>query len=780
MKFLLSIFSISNVLGASILNTNLVFQTNNLITNLKTKLKTKKTVLSFLYQDQLNNKLTKKFFLNSKFPYLTHSSETSYFNDVLLKSIAYDKTSLKLTSSLANLNNYDLKHHENKIDTYLDKQDYSKMLAIKDKNQQNSIIDYNLAFLNHFFNNNALKFNPNGFIISRSKLLSANAKNLKVNNQSVITLNTNKNQNCLNSFKKNFKDSTNKDFSLNVSWSGIHFDSGSKLLTQNILHLLNASAAMTNLVTLGFQNSKAGLFSTNKLKTGIDYPFDSWDFDKTLDYVFSHRSTMQSEAEYPEIRTLFSSNFNKAEFDEFEVKLESTLTSLCRRNPFVFEMKAYSSYLKRCMVRFGKEKLGYDTQNNPMNEGEFSGNVPKQAQEELNTFNENAAGTSADATSDVDAGVAEVLEAQGASDVASEVAQGMAEAGSTLGGVPVIGWIIGAILLILSVTIPIVITQELKKINNWKINIGNLTPKGPWSLNNLRFDKKTRLFRELKSSQIQFSGQYFKPWFGKIIHKVVDFKPLHDFSPNKKPKPTPSIDLQNQYNLLTGSNNNFNLIVNPTTWKQMVAAANMPSAQFSVKEVLAKNNVNNNNLYLSNQDWVNLIRQVKNPALNQNFAGDFKFQNSKLSYSNLTKNHQSNFKYQSNFNLKEMIVGNNSSQDFLVNHKQFHFLMNGLNYLKMRWNDSKAQTKTGKPLLPGIKNSIQYNPNGYKDFITWYYYYQLKPYIWVDSNTSNQANIAFLKRIFNKIQSNKNKLSFMQGINLVNNNSILDFSSSQF
>ena len=212
----------------------------------------------------------------------------------------------------------------------------------------------------------------------------------------------------------------------------------------------------------------------------------------------------------------------------------------------------------------------------------------------------------------------------------------------------------------------------------------------------------------------------------------------------------------------------------------MVAAANMPNAQFSVKEILAKNNVNSNNLYLSNQNWVNLIKQVKNPALNQNYAGDFKFKNSKLSYSNLTSNHKSNFEYNNNFNLKEMIVGNNKTQDFLVNHKQFKLFMNGLNYLKKRWNNSKALNKEGKPILTGIKYSIQYNPKGYKNFITWYYYCQLKPYIWVDSNTSDRVNIAFLKRIFNKVEANKNHLSFKKGLNLVNNNSILDFSSSQF
>ena len=779
MKFLLSIFSVGCLFASSYLNTNLVFQTNNLVTKLKTKLKTKKAPLSFLYQDQPNNKLTKKFLKNSKFSYLANSVETNYFNDVLLKSIAYDKTSLKLTSSLVNLKNYDLKHHENKIDTYLDIQDYSKMLAIKNKKNSNSIIAYNLAFLNHFFNNNALKFNPNGFIISRSKLLSASFKNLKVQNQSVFQLNTKIKQNFLNGVLKNFNASKNNDFSFNLSWSGIYFDSGSKLLTQDILHTLNASAALTNLITLGFQNSKKNLKSTNKLN-GINAPWRPFDNADEINYIIGERTIMQNPAEYPEIKSLFSQQFNQAEFEQMEQKFYDILFKLYETDPN--QTRAYARVIQKAMVRFGKEKLGYNTQNDPLNtnEGKFGNDLPKQAQDDLNTFDENAAGSSADVTSDVDAGVASVLEAQGAGEVANEVASGMAEAGAAAQGVPIIGWIIGIIITILSVTISIVISQQIKKVNNWSINIGNLTPKGPWNLKNLRFDKKTRLFRKLNSSQIQFSGQFFKPWFGKVTHKVFDFKPLHALKPNKKTTKTPSIDLQNQYNLLSGNNNNFNLIVNPTTWKQMVAAANMPSAQFSVKQILAKNNVNSNNLYLSNQNWVNLIKQIKNPALNQNYAGDFKFKDSKLSYSNLTSNHQSNFKYNNNFNLKEMIVGNNKTQDFLINHKQLKFLITGLNYLKNRWNNSKAQTKTGKAIIPGIKNSIQYNPKGYKDFITWYYYCQLKPYIWVDSNSCDQVNIAFLKRIFNKLESNKFKLSFKQGLNLVNNNSILDLSSSQF
>jgi len=780
MKFLLSLFSISVVFVTSILNTNLVFQTNNFVTNLKSKLKTKNTSLSFLYQDQPNNKLTKQFLANSNFPYLANNAESSYFNDVLLKSIAYDKSTLKLTSSKANLNNYDLVHHESKIDTYLDQQDYLKMMAIKTKDQQNSIIDYNLAFLNHFFNNNALTFNPNGFIIPRSKLLSANAKNLKVNNQSVICLNTKTKQNSLNSFSKNFKDSTNKDFSLDVSWSGINFDTGSKLLTQSILHSLNASSAMTNLITLAFQSVKNKFNQKNKLNSIDVGVTDPWKLYDAIRYLTDKETFFQNASEYPEVKDSFIDKFSEDEFETMEGNFENVLMKLTGREPF--DSQTDLQLIQKAMVRYGKEKLGYNNENNPVNEdeGQLEGDVPKQAQDDLNTFNENAAESSADTTADADAGVANVLESEGAGEVANEVASGMAEAGAAADGVPIIGWIIGLIIIAITVTISVVVSLELKKVNNWNINIGNLTPKGPWSLNKLMFDQKTRMFRFLNSSQIQFSGQFFKPWFGKVTHKVSDFKPLHKLSPNKKTKPTPSVDLQNQYNLLSGTNNNFNLIVNPSTWKQMVASANMPNPQFSVKQILAKNNVNNNNLYLSNQNWVDLIRQVKDPALNQNYAGDFKFKDSKLSYSNLTKNHQSNFKYQSNFNLKEMIVGNNNSQDFLVNHKQFKFLINGLNYLKSRWNDSKAQTKKGKPLLPGIKNSIQYNPKNYKDFITWYYYCQLKPYIWVDSNTSDQVNIAFLKKIFNRVESYKNKSSFLQGLNLVNNNSILDLSSSQF
>jgi len=777
MKILLSIFSINVIFSTSIINTNLVFKTNNLFINLKTKLKLKNTSLSFLYQDQPNNKITKKFFKNSKFPYLANDPETSYFNDVLLKSIAYDKTSLKLTSSINNLNNYDLKHHESKIDTYLDVQDYSKMIAIKNKNQQNSIIDYNLAFLNHFFNNNALNFNPNGFIISRSKLLSANAKNLKVNNQSVITLNTNTRQNSLNSFLKNFKDSKNDGFSLNVSWSGINFESGSKLLTQNILHNLNASAAMTNLLTLGFQNGKASLNSKNKLN---EEPWDAWSFGKMINYLFSNRSAMQSEFEYPDVQYLFTKQFGDQEFIQFEEKLNEAFADLMKVNPY--ENSTYATIVKQAMIRFGKEKLGYDPEKDLLGNDRtwFGGNTSKKAQKNLDTFDENADETSVDTTIDANDDVAMMLETEGADSLASQIAQDASEAGAAAVGVPIIGWIIQIIILTLSIAIPIFISIELKKVNNWKINIGNLSPKGAWSLGKLRFDKKTRLFRQIKSSQIQFQGQFFKPWFGKVNQKVVDFKPLHAISPNKKTIPNLCADLQNQYNLLSGSNNNFNLIVNPTTWKQMVAAANMPNPQFSVKQILAKNNVNSNNLYLSNQNWVDLIKQIKNPALNQNYAGDFKFQNSKLSYSNLTKNHQSNFKYQSNFNLKEMIVGNSNSEDFLVNHKQLKFLLTGLNYVKTRWNDSKAISKEGKPLLSGIKNSIKYNPKNYKDFTTWYYYSELKPYIWVDTNTSDQENINFIKRIFDKVQSKKFKLSFKKELNLVNNNSILDLSSTQF
>jgi len=778
MKFLLSLFSISAVFATSILNTNLIFQTNSFVTNLKSKLKTKNNSLSFLYQDQPNNKLTKQFLAYSNFPYLANDPESSYFNDVLLKSIAYDKISLKLTSSLANLNNYDLKHHESKIDTYLDQQDYSKMMAIK--NKKNSIINYNLVFLNHFFNNNALIFNPNGFIISRQKLLNANANSLKVKTQSVISLRHKKNQNILNNFLGN---SNSGDLGLNISWSGISYHTGSKMLTQYILNFLNGAANLTNAATAEIQSvikSNSNLYTS--LKQGM---WDPWDEEKMIRYIFEDQTIMQDTNEYPDVANFISESAEEFDFDTLDSKVCDALFNIILRTgsePF----KYFSEIYQKAIIRFGKDYLGYSNDNNLMEDDSYidDSEVSEDAANYIKKFNNIAAKVNKDATVDASAEAEQTLGEEGANEVANEVAQAVEEGGAsaeaTADGVPIIGWIIGLIILGITTAIGIVLSVELKKVHNWKINIGNLSPKGSWSLNNLRFDPKTRLFRELNSSQIQFQGQYFKPWVGKLTHKVVSFKPLHAIKPNKEKTKKPSLDLMHQYNLLTGSNNNFNLIVNPTTWKQMVAAANMPSAQFSVKQVLAKNNVNNNNLYLSNQNWVDLIKQIKDPALNQNFAGDFKFQNSKLIYSNLTKNHQSNFKYQGDSYIKEMLVGNNSNQDLLLDNSQLKLLLQGLNYLKNRWNDSKAQTKTGKPLIPGIKNSIQYNPKNYQDFVTWYYYCQLKPYIWVDSNSSDQVNISFLKRIFAKLNSKKFKLSFKQGLNLINNDAIIDLSSSQF
>jgi len=781
MKILLSIFSINCVFASSYLNTSLIFKTNSYIKNLNSKLTSKQNNFSFLYpNNNKSNKLENNFLSGSKLS----SLKTNYFNNVLLKSIAYNKSNLKLSSSLTNLLNYDQKHFVNKINTYLDKQDYLRMQKIKSKNNSESIIEDNLAFLNHFFNNNSIKFNPNGLIASRNQVLNANLNHKKIKNQSVFTFNQkilNQNSNFLNQLNSNKKKS---NLNLDISWSGVYFNTGSKILTNYILHILNGSAYLTNAITKEFSklNNHLSLKNTNSIR--LKGPEELWDpqnEEQLIKYIFEDETLNQPNAsEYGSFSAdMFDAKDTQLlpKLNKFNSRVVETLEKYFEENPQAQdEDLSFWDYVEKATMRFGKDYLGYDPANNPI---ESSQPVRSYTWQELEKYTQSATNANSDISSDANSLVGEYFSNSGPAEIENELSEATSvEAAAE--GIPIVRWVVMIVILVITITISVVVSQTLKKAKNWKINVGNLTPKGPWSLKQLRFNTKTRLFRILNSSQIQFSGQYFKPWFGKIVSKVNSFKPLHSIKQNKTKKRAPSVLLQKQYNLLTGTNKNFNLIVNPTTWKQMVAAANMPSSQFSVKQILAKNNVNKNNLYLSNQNWVDLIKQVKNPALNQNYVGDFKFKNSKLIYTNLTKNHQSNFRFQNSSYLKEMIVGDNNKQDLLLNKAQLGNMMNDLSYLKKTWNNSKAKTKNNKFEIKGIKNSIKFNPKGYQDFITWYYYYQLKPCIWIDSNSNDLTNIAFLKKIFNKSQLKQNKFSFAKSLNLFNTNAIIDLSSSQF
>ena len=133
MKKLLFLLTTGLVFTTSCLNTNYVFSTINFIfkvkSNLKTNLKTNQNKLNSLLYSNHNNEFEHSLVPNS------NGFELQNYNSVFLKSLAYDSTNLKFTSTLTNLINYDSKHHVSKTNIYLDKVDYLKIqrLASKDK-----------------------------------------------------------------------------------------------------------------------------------------------------------------------------------------------------------------------------------------------------------------------------------------------------------------------------------------------------------------------------------------------------------------------------------------------------------------------------------------------------------------------------------------------------------------------------------------------------------------------------------------------------------------------
>jgi len=767
MKKLLSIFTISLVFLTSSLNTNLVINSFSLISKFKEKLRNELStnndyLNSLLYTNNNSNWLESKS---------SNNFERKNYNSVFLKSLTYDHAKLKLTSTLTNLIKYDFKHHVSKTDTYLDKIDYLKMHSIVSKNKQETLIGNNLVFLNHFFNDQSLSFNPNGHIVSRESLLATNNVSTKV--QSVFSF-KNLKSNPLLRLKAN---SNGTKANVNISWSGIHFTTDHKVLTNHVLNMLNGSASYINGVTKITQLKKPSWYlKTNDASNG--YFWDSWSDEQVLEYILDDETAMQGvdediniwAAENDVVEPLFQKLIAS-----FRKRVADAVTNYLEGNEEA-DIDAYYNMAYKGLIRFCKQTLGYD-----MKAGKMPFDDPFDETPSTSTQLDSGVETSfAKYARYITASEEETT--TDATSVASEVLgvdAEAAEAAATTAGVPILRWIIAIIVAIVTVTITVVVTLALKAVNHWTIKTGKIHPQGPWTLKQIWFNTKTRLFHQLTSNQIQFVGHFFKPWIGKIKSQIRAVKPVTVFPSYVSHKTTISTNLHHTYNLITGTNSNFNLIINPTTLKQVVASSYLPNPQYSVKQVLALNKLNYNNLNLSNDTWINLIQQIKHPYVNSNYAAILNYKNQKLTYSNIKANAKTNFYYSRSNYLQEMLSGDKNIQDLLANHQQLFAILNDLANVKNQWNDV-INAKDHKVVVVGIKNSNYYNPQHYENYVTWYYYYFLKKKIWIDSNTNDATNIAFLTRIFTKLRLKKTNLNLKKILGWENNNGILDFSSREF
>jgi len=773
MKKLLFLLTTGLVFTTSCLNTKYVFSTINFIlkvkSNVKTNLKTRENKLNSLLYSNHNNEFEDSWVPNS------NSFELKNYNSVFLKSLAYDQTNLKLTSTLPNLINYDLKHHLAKTDLYLDKVDYLKMQSLASKDKKETLIGNNLVFLNHFFNDQGLTFNPNGHVISRRSLLSNTVSN---QHQSIIVAKNNLKKLNNNYFRQQ-RNSTNQKNSvpkISIDWGGIYFTTDHKILTHRVLNILNGSASFINAITkFGKSAPLHDRLSTNNLNA--PYGWDSWTNEQIYEYLVADETAAQSDSNFS-FQALLDGLPNRwavAELKTFKNRLWRYVDELIKENPSLSkEYSKMSDAVRNATTRYAKERLGFRNQESAAEAERFD----PENQEAESSDNPDLSESADDIVA---------VNEESSSDAASVVAQAediavaeeqVIETAAAAEGIPLIRWVVAAIVAIAAAAIPLIITLTLKKLYHWKLKNPKFPTKGPWTLKQIWFNKKTRLFNKLTSDEIQYNGHFFKPWFGKIKSKIFAVKPVHVLSKYITHDARVSINLHKTYNLITGTNNKFNLIVNPATLKQLVASSYLPNPQYSVKKVLAMNHLNLSNLNLSNNTWIKLIKKIKHPYVNRNYAPILSYDNQKLIYSNIKKNDTTNFAYHHTNYLQQMIIGNHNRQDLLANSTQITSILNDLENIKNDWNDTNS--KNPNLTLKGIKNSNYYNPDHYASYVAWYYYHFLKPNMWIDSDIDDATNIKFLSRIFTKLRMKSSSFTLKQSLGLINTNSIIDLSSEQF
>ena len=765
MKKLLFLLTTGLVFTTSCLNTNYVFSTINFISKVKSNLKTNQNKLNSLLYSNHNNEFENSLIPNS------NGFELKNYNSVFLKSLAYDHSSLKLTSTLTNLINYDLKHHVSKTDTYLDKIDYLKMNSLVSKDKKETLIGNNLAFLNHFFNDQSVGFNPGGYIVSRRSLLNTN--NLDHKTQGVLILKNLKKyiKDTLHTANNNKLSNKNAVPKLSISWSGVYFTTNHKLLTHRILNILNGSASYINAVTYVVQKASGSSF----LRSNGGYFWDSWTNEDFLKYLTEDETGVQTEEDTDLISGIETDTHNPELLKELNGFRSRVLEAIWEGKTQGNKTR-YSKYFMKALTRFAKQKLGIKSSDKQDPFGDLTkriGSKDKTLNEDLGEYAQETEAVNQETTADAADLIAEATAASGEADAVA------AEAASASADVPILDIIMAIITLVIIVAIPVIIDTTLKKIFHWKLRNPKIPTKGPWSLKQIWFNQKTRMFRKLTSDEIQFNGHFFKPWFGKIQFHANATKPIAVLPKYITKDVSISPNLHQTYNLITGTNNNFNLVINPAILKQVVASSYLPNPEYSVKQVLALNKLNYNNLNLSNDTWINLIRQIKHPYVNSNYAAILNFKNKKIVYNNIKANQTTNFHYQNSNYLQEMFSGDKNTQDLITNSQQLQGILNDLGNVKREWNDI-VYYKTKKIVIKGIKNSNKYNPDHYSSYVQWYYYHFLKPSMWIDSHTNDAINIAFLTRIFTKLRIKGTKYTLKQALALKNNNKILDLSSNQF
>ena len=245
MKRIISLFSIIGLGSNSILmfNSNIYQQTKindikygnnkNTTNNLKKSKSNNIQQGVYLYNPNVKiNSINDNPFLN-----LSNVYDQSYFDNVFLKSLNWDKNKKTIYSSEENLNQTDLLNSN--YNQSQDDLDYQKMISLVNPNNLNdTAISEGLTLVNRYLNNGLLKFNLKGYVPSRQEFYS----NDITKTQTKITL---------NSTKTNNLTSITDYININLHWYGVDLKLEPKLIDFGLLTILNSSAQTVNILEKG-------------------------------------------------------------------------------------------------------------------------------------------------------------------------------------------------------------------------------------------------------------------------------------------------------------------------------------------------------------------------------------------------------------------------------------------------------------------------------------------------------------------------------------------------
>ncbi len=661
----------------------------------------------------------------------SQNNDSSYFDNVFLKSLKLDNNTHKLTSSIVNLQNKD--SVTDLSDSTADLNDYKTMQSlISTKDSSKTAIQEGMAVLNRCYTSSLFNFNINGYIPSRdtffneykptTKLFMSSNNNLK---QQMITTKRSSNDSLL-STKTN-------DMYLSFHWYGISMNMDDKILTNPIINFLNGVASTGNAILEGLQVPVIA----NKIciKNSISDEM----FKDILSYV---------DADQSKKNTYFGSYDSEINFINTVIKTDF------RNKVKPFQISDLINLLKKSM-RYAKL----------FNKGIHK--IPKVVEVVNRFFNKGCKNDIS--TSPIDSDISEVTNI--GADLENEIVDcgAIADAEAGAEGIQLIP-IIGQILSFLVTTGVIAFARTLATAYQTKMDPKNAVLQNN-SIEGLIINPEKNRFNILNKALINFKGSVNVNWLQKINLSLIPNKPKIVPPAILLPTITSPI-VSKTYNMLDGTTNDFSLQMQPSTWNQFVWG--ILKDNLDINKFFIKHNISNPDILLTNDDWKNIIEYMPSVSVDSDYVLILHIVNKKIIYNNLNlETGKTNIKYGDTPYSIETLVGTSiTDSNLFINKFELQSLINSLSFINSHWLTKKIDGKT----IPGIKDNVINNFGNFKTPGEWFYNNYFKELFW-HCGLNEKEIISYLNKLLQKYNSDFFDFTQIMAMTNIKNN-ILNISSS--